>query len=304
MNSRPNLALARPVAFPYLVHVVNLNDLETVGAPEPGWIRFRFLRRARRPDAACKSPACVTCILPANPAFPHTAEVVLDVECEALMSAAAELLQRRVFSPPQFTDQPEDLPVGLEPIANILDLVARRASSRMEGYRVDALLFFQSVTRLIFLYWPNSETAELELGSAGRPPQALRQALAYIACKRGVVESAESVANHSGTGLRTLEKQFSHWFGIGLGRYAKIMRLKFLSEQQALTHADLASLAEVYRFSNVSRLRQEVSELDWATVAGLLPQNFYRTLLIGKTSQEPVGRARPRSAHIKGNANV
>jgi AraC-like DNA-binding protein len=304
MNSRPNLTLTRAVVFPYLVHIVQLNDPETVRAPEPDWLQFRFLRRAQRPDPVHRPPTCVTCILPPNPFFPQDAEVVLDVRCEALMSAAARLLQRRVFIAPQFMDQPDDLLIALEPVASILHLVARRAPSRVAGDQVDASLVFESVIRLILLYWPNTETAEIELGSARRPPQALRQALAYIAAKRGVIGSAASVADNSGAGLRTLERLFNRWIGVGVARYSKRVRLKFLNEQQAMTNADFAPLAEVYRFSNISRLRQELSGLDWTTTADLLPQNFYRTLLNGKTPFKPVGRARARLAPIKGNANV
>lgn len=304
MNSRSSLALTHPIPLPYLVNVVQSDEPETARHPEPGWLRFRFLRAARRPDTGDRSLACVTCILPPHPAFPHNAEICLEVRCEALMSAASDLLRRRVFSAPQFTDQPDDLHLVLDPIANILHLVARRPSSRVDGHQVDASLFFESVLRLIVLYWPNSETAEIELVPARRPPQALRQALAYIVSKRGVVESAELVAKNSGTGLRTLEKLFSHWVGVGVARYAKIMRMNFLDEQQAITHADLASLAPVYRFSNVSRLRQELSERDWAMKTGLLPQNFYRELSNRKTPQDPVVRARASSAPTKGNSNA
>lgn len=304
MKSGPKSALARPILFPYLAHVVQLDEPETTGGPEAGWIRFRFLRSARRLDTGYESRACVICILPSNPAFPHDAEVILDVAFESLMAVAAALLQRRVFSAPQFADQHDDLPVALETIASILHLVARRSASPVDGYQVDASLIYDGVIRLIILYWPNSETAEIELGAARRPPQGLRQALAYIVSKRGIVDSAEAVAHNFGTGLRTLEKQFSHWFGIGVARYAKITRLKFLNEQRAITHQDLASLAEVYHFSNVSRLRQELSELDWATTAGLLPQNFYRELSSGKIPKVSMGRARGSSDPTKGNANV
>ncbi len=304
MKSRPSLAVSRPISLPYLINVVQSDEPETASHPEPGWLRFRFFRSARRPDTGDSSLSCVTCILPPHPTFPQDAEICFDVRCEALMSAASDLLQRRVFSAPQFSDQPDDLHLVLEPIANILHLAARRPSSRVDGHQIEVSLFFESVLRLIVLYWPNSETAEIELGPARRPPQALRQALAYIVSKRGVVESAKLVANNSGTGLRTLEKLFSHWVGVGVARYAKIMRLSLLDEQQAITHSDFASLAPVYRFSNVSRLRQELSKRDWATKTGILPQNLYRELSNRKTPQDPVVRARALSAPTKGNSNA
>ncbi|MDH4414798.1 MAG: hypothetical protein QE484_15910 [Rhizobium sp.] len=246
----------------------------------------------------------MTYALPPNPAFPDDGEVLLDVGYEALMSAAAALLQRRVFCAPQFVDRPDGMLAPLEAVANILHLAAGLAHMGEEPHQIDLAPFFENVTRLIILYWPNSETAEIELGSARRPPQALRQALAYILSKRGIVESAASVANNSGTGLRTLENLFCRWLGVGVARYAKILRIKFLRELQENTKSDLASLAEVYRFSNVSRLRHEILNLDLNTTAALLPQNFYQELLDGMAGQDLVVGSLAQAACVKGNYNA
>jgi hypothetical protein len=246
----------------------------------------------------------MTYLLSPTPAFPEDAEVQLDVGYEALMSAAATLLQRKIFCAPQFADRPDVAAPPLDAVANVLHLAAHRSDAQETAHNPDARYFFESITRLIVLYWPNSETTEIALGDAGRPPRALRQALAYILSKRGIVESSASVAKEAGTGLRRLEYMFSVWLGMGIARYAKMLRLKFLAEQWARTEADLASLAKVYRFSNLSRLRQDLSRLDPALVAEMEPESLYLRLLACAEGQGGNGSFLAEAICTKGTMNA
>lgn len=272
----------------YRVSVSRAGEKRAKSKLEPNWLRFRFVRGPFLQAEESAKPRCVTSVLTTDPAFPQDVEIQLDVSCERLIFTTAHVLQRKVFCVPIFVDRPDLAGSSMNVVADVLQLAASNRGFQANKDHSPRRIFFDSILRLLVINWPNSETTEIELGSARRPPQSLRQALAYIFSKRGIVKNAASVADNSGTGLRTLEHLFAQWLGIGIARYSKMLRIKFIVEQRAQTNTDLASLAQIYGFSNVARLRQELSKLDQFLIAELEPERIYQRL-IDAYGQSPAG---------------
>lgn len=299
MRYDPQHVLLRNIGLSYRVSVSRAVERRAESKLEPNWLRFRFLRGALLRPEECTTPRCVTCVLTTDPAFPQDVEILFEVSCERLISAASRLLHRKVFSAPVFIDRPDLKGSSMNIVADVLQLGVCNGVFQANKDHRSRQVFFESITQLLLHHWPNSETAEIELGRARRPPPPLRQALAYIQWKGANVGSAMSVADNSGAGLRTLERLFAQWLGIGVSRYCKLLRMKFIAQQHEQTHANLASLAQIYGFTNVSRLRRELSALDHSLIAELEPERVYQRL-IDANGHSPASPLLSQLAYAKG----
>jgi hypothetical protein len=253
----------------------------------PGWVRFRFLIRGSHSRHEEIGGDGFSCVLRSETPLPDEADIELDIRADVLMATGSAILKRRVFSVPRFCDGHDIKGSPLEATVRILRAVGRRSDTDRGVSICEPQLFFENVARMIMLYWPNSDTAEIELCENLRPPAALRQALAFLSLKNGMIDSTEAVAKESGLGQRSLEILFSEWLGLGIARYAKMLRLKALLEQHKKTRTDLSHLAGAYNFSNVTRLRQDLSALAEINSEDLAPESFYLRLAHRGESSAP-----------------
>lgn len=243
-----------------------------------GWFEFRFVHGDKIIDRLVGQESCATFLSrDINAGIPGST-VHFEVKLSILRSMSENLLERKVFEPPSFFDHLHRVSSPLETVLELLKFAAPEGQAGIKPNIMNEDHFLLEILRLIVLYWPSTYSDEIGLAPAIRPPAALRQALAYITCKQGIVENAEDVANNSGSSLRTLESLFSKWLGIGIAGYAKMTRLKVMISEMHATNTSLSELAKRYRFSNVTRLRREIAEFDYQTANDLEPRNFYSRL--------------------------
>jgi AraC-like DNA-binding protein len=226
------------------------------------WFEFIFSseRISKNPDyAAPNSSTYISQALTYND--PHKI-IRFAIRTDTIVTMCEALLERKVFSAPVFFDPPERTHASLDAIVEIISVFLSKSILGSPGEADLNEKLLNNIVRLIMLFWPNSNSEEIGLDPAVRPPAPLRQALDYICSKSGIILNVEEVADNSGIGLRTLESLFSTWLGLGIARYAKMTRMKALQSEMQRTGERLSVLAEKYKFSNVTRLRRDIADID------------------------------------------
>lgn len=201
-----------------------------------------------------------------------------------IYETAHHILGRKVYTPIEFRRVFHC--TKHDTLERLWDVISQywaiKATNGNPAFNLEKIIL-KELCNIILFHWPHNHSDELRLSPAERPEVEFRRALDYISYRNGIIENTEEVARAALVGIRTLEAYFAKWLGMGIARYCKLYRIQVAHCYREETGMSYSELARLFSFSNASRLKHDIEDLNNIDVE-LAPAALYRKL---RSAQAP-----------------